>query len=91
MTPKSDMEDRNGDIFETQLFTHSYILRVWESARGTFKGYIIDPHSGETFPMSKIRRKINMNKMMGVFIRQNNCWILFGNPNKKEEQYKSNK
>ena len=33
---------------------HSYILRIWKSAEGALKGYVLDPISNKTFPLVNI-------------------------------------
>ena len=33
---------------------HSYILRIWKSAEGVLKGYILDPITNKTYPLINI-------------------------------------
>lgn len=54
---KTNMKNKNKlqTIDETTEFhQQSYILRIWESAEGTLKGYILDPLTNKTYPLVNI-------------------------------------
>jgi hypothetical protein len=37
-----------------EIHQHSYILRIWKSAEGVLKGYILDPITNQTYPLVNI-------------------------------------
>ena len=37
----------------------SYILRIWKTEEGTFKGYILDPLTRHTYPIENITKAIS--------------------------------
>ena len=43
------LDNENDDTHQ-----HSYILRIWKSAEGTLKGYILDPITNQTYPVVNI-------------------------------------
>lgn len=46
---KLQLDNENDDTHQ-----HSYILRIWKSAEGTLKGYILDPITNQTYPVVNI-------------------------------------
>ena len=42
------------DDENTEIHQHSYILRLWKSAEGVIKGYILDPITKKTYPLVNI-------------------------------------
>ena len=50
------MENKNlkPDNKSNEIHQHSYILRIWKSAEGVLKGYILDPMTNKTYPLVNI-------------------------------------
>lgn len=44
------------DLFDenTETGQRSFILRIWKSAEGTIKGYVLDPITNKTYPLINI-------------------------------------
>ena len=44
-----------------QQLTHyvSYILRIWKTEEGNFKGYILNPITRQTYPIENITKSIS--------------------------------
>lgn len=51
MAANSDIGNCQIDEKQGESGSYSYILRIWETVPGRFKGYILDPITGKTYPL----------------------------------------
>lgn len=54
MAINSDMGDKVPDEKQYETGYYSYILRIWKTASGAFKGYILDPITNKTYPVVSV-------------------------------------
>jgi len=60
---------------------HSYILRIWKTGQDTFKGYILDPVTDQTYPLVNIPQEDAMDESVVstaqkvAKIKSIGCWM----------------
>jgi len=60
---------------------HSYILRIWKIGKDTFKGYILDPVTDQTYPLVNISQEDAVDESIittvgkGAIIKSIGCWM----------------
>lgn len=75
-TQNSDTIEPDNDRDKT--IYHSYVLRVWKSGTGVYKGYILDPVTDESFPLVNISQEDMMNvsnRVQVVWVEPLGCWL----------------
>ena len=60
--------------------SRNFVLRIWKTGKGTFKGYILDPLTHETYPLANIPQETIVEgtgqvKTQGVLLKALGCWI----------------
>jgi len=84
-------EKINNEKYETTY--HSYILRIWKAEKNTFKGYVLDPVTNQTYPMRNISNTpsfIDDAQLDAVLIKPLNCWVgIWKSKNNKKEDKQS--
>ena len=69
----------DGDWDETSY--QSYLLRIWKTDQGTFKGYLMDPITRKTFPLVKFASEEQVDAspisadIQGIWIEPVGCWL----------------
>ena len=79
----------SGDLGETSY--HSYLLRIWKTDQGTFKGYLIDPITRKTYPLINIPNKEQVDAsfikadIQGIWVEPVGCWLGIWKPSDSME------
>lgn len=60
--------------------SRNFILRIWRTDKGTHKGYILDPLTNETYPLTNIPQEAiaegaKQIETQGVLLEALGCWI----------------
>jgi hypothetical protein len=59
----------------------SYLLRIWKTDQGTFKGYLMDPITRKTYPLVNIPSEKQVDAstitvdIQGIWIEPVGCWL----------------
>lgn len=75
MAANSDIGNGQIDEKQGESGSYSYILRIWETVPGRFKGYILDPITGKTYPLVSFSPKEFSPFSSGVFIKPVGFWL----------------
>ena len=76
----SDTKNKNIDDERGKTGYHSYILRIWKTDEGAFKGYVLDPLTNKTYPVVSVPREKALEPSIpggikGVWIEPMGCWL----------------
>ena len=80
----------DGDWDETSY--QSYLLRIWKTDQGTFKGYLMDPITRKTYPLVNIPSKEQEDPspittdIQGIWIEPVGCWLGIWKPSVEVEE-----
>ena len=60
--------------------SRNFVLRIWKTGKGTFKGYVLDPLTDETYPLTNISQETIVEsareaESQGVLLEALGCWI----------------
>ena len=60
--------------------SRNFVLRIWKTGEGSFKGYILDPLTDATYPLANMPQEsildgARQNATQGVLLEMLGCWI----------------
>ena len=69
----------------------SFMLRIWKTDQGTFKGYLMDPITRKTYPLVKFPSAEQVDPspitadIQGIWIEPVGCWLGIWKPIDRKE------